>query len=129
MVGGLLPAAGVLVDAGGDEPVGRLRRGQDVVDADAVVLLPGARLIVPERVDAGPRQAGAHDVGEPEVQERAVGGAGLGLVERIAGPGIGVLGVDRLGDDIIVAEQQERLLVASSSSRVRAAKRCIHASL
>ena len=36
----------------GAEPVGGLRRQQQVVDADAVVLLPGAGLIVPEGVDA-----------------------------------------------------------------------------
>ena len=43
----------MLVDAGGDEPVGGLRRQQQMVDADAVVLLPGAGLIVPEGVEAG----------------------------------------------------------------------------
>ena len=45
-----------------DEAVGGLRREQDVVDADAVVLLPGAGLVVPERVDArrpGGRRAAA----------------------------------------------------------------------
>src|SRR5437588_38834 len=50
VVGGALPGAHVLVDTGGEEAVGRLGRHQHVVDADAVVLLPGARLIVPERV-------------------------------------------------------------------------------
>src|ERR1043166_3837167 len=50
VIGGALPGAHVLVDAGGEEPVGRLRRHQHVVDADAVVLLPGAGLIIPERV-------------------------------------------------------------------------------
>ena len=39
-----------------DEPVGGLRRQQQVVDADAVVLLPGAGLIVPERVEARGRR-------------------------------------------------------------------------
>ena len=33
-----------------------LRRQQQVVDADAVVLLPGAGLIIPERVEAGLRR-------------------------------------------------------------------------
>ena len=53
VVGRLFPSAHVLVDAGADEPVGGLRRQQHMVDADAVVLLPGAGLIVPERVEAG----------------------------------------------------------------------------
>src|SRR5437588_241510 len=48
VVGRLLPGAHVLVDAGGDEAVGRLRRQQQVIDPDTVVLLPGARLIIPE---------------------------------------------------------------------------------
>src|SRR5262245_12675181 len=51
MVRGLLPAARVLVDAGGEKPIGRLRGGQNVIDADAVILLPGTGLIIPERVE------------------------------------------------------------------------------
>ena len=46
----LLPGADVLVDADAGQPVGGLRRQQQMVDADAVVLLPGAGLIVPEGV-------------------------------------------------------------------------------
>ena len=53
VVGGLLPAAHMLVDAGGDQPVGGLWRHQDMVDADAVVLLPSARLVIPEREGTG----------------------------------------------------------------------------
>src|SRR6185503_6683701 len=79
VVGRLLPAAGELVDAGSVEAVGRLRRHQDMVDADAMVLLPGAGLVVPEGVDAGLRVAGAHRVGEAQVDERTERGPGLGL--------------------------------------------------
>ena len=39
-----------------EKPVGGFRRQQQMVDADAVVLLPGAGLIVPEGVDAGARR-------------------------------------------------------------------------
>ena len=56
VVGRLLPGAHVLVDARRGEPVGGLRRQQQVVDADAPVLLPGAGLIVPERVEARRRR-------------------------------------------------------------------------
>ena len=59
----------MLVDAGGGEPVGGLRREQHVVDADAPVLLPGAGLIIPERVEAGVVADGADRVGQPEVGE------------------------------------------------------------
>ena len=43
VVGRLVPAAHVAVDAGVDQPVGGLRRQQQVVDADAVVLLARRR--------------------------------------------------------------------------------------
>ena len=79
VVGRLLPGAHVLVDAGGDEPVGRLRREQQVVDADAVVLLPGAGLIVPERVEAGIVRSRTDGVGQSEM------GQGAELLARVSG--------------------------------------------
>ena len=51
MVGWLFPGAHMLVDAGGGQAVGGLRREQQMIDADAVVLLPGAGLVVPERIE------------------------------------------------------------------------------
>src|SRR5262245_56607032 len=45
MVRGLLPGARMLVDAGAEKPIGRLRGGQNVIDADAVILSPGPGLI------------------------------------------------------------------------------------
>ncbi len=68
-VGRFLPAADMLVDAAGDKLVGRFRRQQQVVDADAVVLLPGAGLIVPEGVLPLPHVAGAEGVGQPRRHE------------------------------------------------------------
>ena len=47
-----LPIAHMLVDAARDQPVGGARRQQQVIDADAVILLPGAGLIIPERIKA-----------------------------------------------------------------------------
>ena len=41
------------------------------------------------------------------------------LEQRILGPGLRVLGVDRLGDDVVVAEQQERLLQRQQLARAR----------
>ena len=72
------------VDAGIDEPVGGLRRQQHVVDADAVVLGPGAGLIVPERVEAAGVAAGADRVGEAEIGQRAELLAGLRQEQRVA---------------------------------------------
>src|SRR5215210_5222354 len=50
VVGGLVEAAHIFVDAGRNEAVGRLGRQQDMVYPDAVVLAPGARLVIPEGV-------------------------------------------------------------------------------
>src|ERR1700690_1410473 len=58
-----------LVDRGRDQPVGGLWRQDEVVDADPVVTLPGAGLVVPERVDAGVVGGGAQRVGQPERHE------------------------------------------------------------
>src|SRR2546423_2770175 len=67
MVGGLFPAAYVAIDGGRHQPVGGLRREQDVVDPDAVVFLPGPSLVVPERVEARLVAAGADRVGQPKI--------------------------------------------------------------
>src|SRR5262249_44755256 len=124
MVRGLLPAARVLVDTGGEKPIGRLRGGQNVIDADAVILLPGTGLIIPERVEPRSRQPCAHDVGETEIEESAIGRAGLGLIEGVAAPGLGVLGIDRLGNDVVVAEQKELLLITQQLAR--ACRKALH---
>jgi hypothetical protein len=44
------------VDADLDQSVGRLWRQQEMIDPDPIVLLPGAGLLVPERVE--PRRIG-----------------------------------------------------------------------
>src|SRR5439155_18090029 len=67
VVGGLFPAAYVAIDGGRRQPVGGLRREQDVVDPDAVVFLPGPSLVVPERVEARLVAAGADRVGQPKI--------------------------------------------------------------
>ena len=89
MVGGFLARAGLGVDAAGLEAVGGLRGEEDVVDADAPVLLVGAGLIVPEGVEAGALVDGAQGVGEAEVGDAAEGGAGVGQEEGVAGPDTG----------------------------------------
>jgi len=71
VIGRLFPAADMLVDAGGGQRVGGRRRQQQMVDADAPVLLPGAGLVVPERVEPRPIGGGADGLGEAEVEEGA----------------------------------------------------------
>ena len=81
------------IDLAGLEPVGRLRRQQQMIDAEALVLLPGARLIVPERVAMRLVVAGAEGVGQAEIDERLECRAGLGAEQRILDPGGGVVDV------------------------------------
>src|SRR5215475_4693140 len=93
VVGRLFPATGELVDAGRNQPIGGLRRKQDVIDADAMILLPCPRLVVPERVDARTWLAGTHGVGEAEIDEAAKGCPRLRLKQGILAPGVRVFGV------------------------------------
>ena len=54
MVGRLFPAAHMLVDAARNKPVGGLGREQQMIDANPVVLLPSARLVIPKCIRPGP---------------------------------------------------------------------------
>src|SRR5260370_330394 len=67
VVGRLLPVAHMLIDAGRGEPVGGLRRKQEMVDANSIILLPGAGLIVPERKGARAIARGANSVRQSEI--------------------------------------------------------------
>ena len=61
------------MDRDAEQRVGGLRRDQGVVDADAVVPLPGASLVVPEGVGAG-RPVGLQvRVGQAQVLQRPEG--------------------------------------------------------
>ncbi len=100
------------------EPVGRLRRQQQVVDADAVVPLPGAGLIIPERVEAAGVRRRPQGVGEAERHEFAEGLPRPRQEQRVAGPLLRMGGVDRFGNDVEVAGQHQRLLVFEELARV-----------
>jgi 2-polyprenyl-6-methoxyphenol hydroxylase-like FAD-dependent oxidoreductase len=65
------------VDADVGQAVGRLGRQEEVVDPDAVVLLPGAGLVVPEGVDPRIAVEDPHRVGQPEVDHPPVGLPGV----------------------------------------------------
>ena len=78
------------------EPVGGLRREQMVVDADAIVLLPGACLIIPESVNAGlVRRELAHRFGKAQIEQRTESGAGFWQEQGIVYPGFRPLGIER----------------------------------
>ena len=82
-----------------------------MVDADAVVPLPGAGLVVPEGVAFGRAVDGQEGLGETQPLQRPEGLAALGLEEGVLGPVLGIGGVARLGDDVEVARQDQRFLI------------------
>src|SRR5258708_4107649 len=69
MARGLFPAAHITVDPDIDQPVAGLRRHQQMIDAQAVVFLPGAGLIIPKCILAGCVGDGAQRVREPEAEQ------------------------------------------------------------
>ena len=87
VVGRLFPGPHVAIDADAGEPVGGGRRQQHVIDADAVVLLPGAGLIIPERIEAGIVAGGAQRIGQAEIDQRAEFVARARQEQSVAGPG------------------------------------------
>ena len=94
-----------------DEAVGGLRRQHQMVDADAVVLLPRPGLIVPEGVEPRLVRGRADGVGEAEVRPgrgsgrgSAAGRARRRSIARCRGRPRAV------GNDVVVAGQHERLL-------------------
>src|SRR5271165_142194 len=68
MVRGLVLGAGGALGDRRDQPLGQVRRQQRVVDAQAHVALPGAGLVVPERVQRAGRVQRAHGVSQPQPQ-------------------------------------------------------------
>ena len=98
------------VNPGRGEAVGGLRRKHQVVDTYAVVLGPGAGLVIPECVLPGQRVAGADGVSEAEIGEAAPGGAGGGEEERVLGPRRRIVHVGRRRDHVVVARDHQGFL-------------------
>ena len=128
VVGRLVVGARALVDRGDFEAVGGGRREQQVIDADAVVLLPGAGLVVPERIMARLGMAGAQGVRQAEIDQTPIGSAAFRLVQRVVDPERGVLRILGLRDNVEVAGKNEHLLGGQPFAGM-ASKRPIQASL
>ena len=120
MVGRPGLGARVLVDPDMPQPVGGARRQQQVVDADTVVALPGAVLVVPEAERLLVRVQGAEGVGQAQVAQAPPGPPALGAEERVVGPARRIAHVDGLGDHVVVATQDGRDPVLEQRRRVRA---------
>jgi hypothetical protein len=66
VVGGLFHGAHIAVDVAGDQTVGGLGGQEGDIDADAVVSLPSAGLIIPECIGVRISADGGVGVGEAE---------------------------------------------------------------
>ena len=62
ITGAFLPPRG-LVNPDSADPVSSLRIGHDMINADAVILLPGTALIIPERIGDDTGMYGPEHIG------------------------------------------------------------------
>ena len=92
----------------------RLRRQQDMIDADAV-LAPGARLIIPEGIlPGGPDCGRGRRRCSPDIRS-AQRRPGFRLEQRVIHPGLGIVAVLVFGNDVVIAHQRHRLFVAPAA--------------
>jgi hypothetical protein len=89
-----------------------------MVDADAVVLLPSAGLIIPKAVEAARVRGRAQRVDQAERYELAEFEAGRWQKQRVVDPILGTRGVARVRNDIEVPGQHQRLLVFEKLARM-----------
>src|SRR6202040_1382866 len=117
--GRLVLAARFLVDGNLDQTVRRQRRKQEMIDADAFVALPSARLIIPECVERVGIRRCAQGVGQPQIEEGSKARPGVGQKKRVALPGGGIGGVEGRWNHIVVSGENERLLQRQKISYMR----------
>jgi len=91
-----------------DQAVAGLRRQQEMIDAQAVVFLPRAGLVVPEGIETGRVAGGTQRVGKAQIDERAEFLPGLRQEKRVLGPGFRPAGIGGGRDNIVIARQDKR---------------------
>ncbi|GGI67195.1 hypothetical protein GCM10007973_00410 [Polymorphobacter multimanifer] len=96
-----------------------MRREEQVIDAEAVVALPGAGLIVPEGPYAAARVEAADGVGPALPEQGAEGGAAFRLHERVVLHGARVPDVVVMGDDVVIAGEDDGSAEAEQGRGVR----------
>src|SRR5580700_3572472 len=89
-----------------------------MIDADAIVLLPGARLIVPKGVEAGRVRGRAQGVNQAERYELAELEPRLRQMESVVDPILRTGRVARVGNDVEIASQHQGLLVFEELARM-----------
>src|SRR6185369_4982378 len=102
MIGRLVAFADMLVDPAIAQPIQPLRREQNMVDADAVILAPGAGLIVPERILPGRLVTGAEGIGIAQMFDGSERGSGLRLKQSVVDPGLGIVAIPVFGNDVVI---------------------------
>src|SRR5438270_12675004 len=71
VIGGAVLRPRLLVDVAGGNSVGRMRRQQQMIDAQPLVAVPAPGLVIPEGIAVRLAMKDAIGVGQPEVEERA----------------------------------------------------------
>ena len=81
-----------------------------MIDAQAMVFLPGARLIIPECVLPGGVGDGTQRVREPKAEQRLKAFTGGGAKQGVIDPGGRIMDVLRCRNDVEISGQHQWLL-------------------
>src|ERR1700730_1704129 len=119
VIRGSFVAARFLVDGNLDQPIRRSRRKQLMIDPNAVVALPSARLVIPECIKSGVVAGSAEGIDQAEVEKGSKARPGRGQKKRISLPGGGIGGVAGGRNHIVVTGEYERLLQRQKISYMR----------
>src|SRR3546814_3953504 len=114
-----LAAAIFLVDPGIGEPIRRLRAQQQVIDSEAGIALPRARLIIPEGPHPAARMPRPERIGPPLSHQRAIARAAFGLHQRVLGHRADRIGIVVIGNDVVIARQRSEEHTSELQSLMR----------
>ena len=118
VVGGAVLGPRLLVDVAGGDPVGRMRRQQQMVDPQPLVAVPAPGLVIPEGVAVRLAVEDAVGVGQPEIEEGAEPRARFEPAQRIVAQRHRIVNIVVGRADVVVAGQHERDLAAQQFARV-----------
>ena len=103
MIGRLFAATHVFFDPAIIEQIGALGGQKEVIDANAVVAIPCASLIIPERVVACVLLPRAEGLSEAEINYSAESRAAFGAKERVFDPCVGASCVFGLRNYVVIS--------------------------
>src|SRR5207237_853742 len=118
VIGGAVLRPRLLVDAAGGNPVGRMRRHQQMIDAQPLVAVPTPGLVIPEGIAVRLAVKDAVSVGQPEVKESAKPRARFHPTQSIVAKRHRVVNIIVRRADVVVAGQHERDLTTQQFARV-----------